>query len=266
MVDFTSFMQNFSQQAGKVTGFGGTAQQYGQPQVYWGQKPTGYEPGTDSLQRGRKPSGVNVDNTRSVDESAIAFYSEWSDEERQAWAKRMYNNGFIRDPNDMEGAFQAWSQAVKRASDVYTFSGKKVTPWDAMSLMEGASGAGGRNGPKTTTSKSTSYNIPTKEDVAGMVTSVFKGALGRAPSDGELSRYTSMLIGNAKKNPSITTTTQTTDVNGNTTSKSTSSGGYSSQAAEWDAMQRAQADPEYGAYQAATTYFNALVSALGAPG
>src|SRR5688572_5952659 len=169
-------------------GMGGLGAAYGQPQVYWGQKPGGYDPARDSLRVGVKPKG---DHVRTVDESAIAFYTDFSAEERQAWAKRMYNAGFIRDANDIEAAFQMWSQAVKRASDMYTYTGgkTKVTPWEAMDLMEGINGGGQGNKPKTTTNKSTSYDVPAVEDANAMVSAVFQNAFGRAPNDAELARY-----------------------------------------------------------------------------
>jgi hypothetical protein len=174
-----------------------------------------------------------------VDEATIAYYSEWTDAERIAWARRMYAAGFVSDPNDIEGAYRAWATAVDRASAMWENGRKKLTPWQAMDIMEGINPNGGPPAPKT----STNYNIPSAEDAAALVTAVFKGALGRDPNDAELSRYRSMLTGKAKANPTVST--MTTDQAGNTST--TTTGGYS-------------------AYQAATTYFNALVSALGAPG
>lgn len=242
--------------------YGTFANAFGQPQVYWGQKPGGYDAARDALRQGLNSRG---DHTRSVDESAIAFYTDFTDSERKSWADRMYKSGFINDPNNIEAAFDAWKGAVSRASDMYMLAGKKVTPWQAMDLMEGINGGAGRK-PVTRTSTSTSTDVPAVEDANAMVDAVFRNAFGRAPNDAELSRYRSMLIRKARSHPRTTTTTQTTDLQGNVTSNSTSRGGYSETAMQYDALQRAQADPEFGAYQAATTYFNALIGALDAPG
>lgn len=230
------------------------------PRVYWGASTTPvYDPARDALTRG---TSKKQELYMGLDQALSDIYT-WSDEERSAFGKRLYSAGLINDPANYDQINQMWSAAVTESAK-YSAVGKKMTPWGVIGLMEGLAGGGPKS--KTTTNKSTSYDIASKEDVAGMVTSVFKNALGRAPTDGEMDRYSSMLIRKSKTNPRVTSTTQTTDVNGNSTSSSTSSGGYSSQAAEYDAQKKAQGDPEYGAYQAATTYFNALVGALGSPG
>jgi hypothetical protein len=92
---------------------------------------------------------------------------------------------------------------------------------------------------------------------------IFQALMGRDPDKNELDRYGSMMTSYAQKHPTVTKQTQTTDIHGNTTSSSTSSGGYSAAGVTDMLSNQAKADPEYGSYQAATTYFNALIGAMG---
>jgi hypothetical protein len=235
----------------------------GEPLVFWGQKANPAFGGEFHGGDRRNPLSPVIIETRTVDEATIAFYQEWSDEERAAWTRRMWTNGFIQDPYDIEGGFAQWARAVQRASAMYMnarpgATRKKVTPWMVMEMMEG--GRPPQDGPKTTTRRD--VVVPNTEDVNATIYSIFKEANGRAPNDAELSRYRGMLTARYRANPTVTTTT--TDPDGNTSS--TTQQGYSDQAAQFDVFKRAQADPEYAAYQAATTRFNALVAALGAPG
>jgi hypothetical protein len=140
-------------------------------------------------------------------------------------------------------------------------AGKKVTPWQVLDVVAG--GAGGGPHPTTQTNTSKSFNIPTVEDAHAATRQLFQALMGRDPDHGELDRYASMMTSYAQKHPTVTKQTQTTDIHGNTTSSSTSSGGYSQGGITDMLSQKAKADPEYGAYQAATTYTNALIGALG---
>lgn len=199
------------------------------------------------------------DSQLGLSEAKLDIYG-WSEEEQAQWGKRLYNAGLIKDPNNWDAMVQAWQYAVGQAGSFYS-KGKKITPWQVVDLM--SKGGGGDAGPRTTHSTSTSTNMPARSDVEATVKSMFKNMMGRDPEEGELDRYVSQAMAGYKKNPSVTNTTATTDANGNTNSNSTSSGGFNPQGVLEDSI---QGDPEWGAFQAATTYFNALQGALGAPG
>ena len=66
-----------------------------------------------------------------------------------------------------------------------------------------------------------------------------------------------------KANPTITT--QTTNYMGDTVTgqTSTTKGGVKEGARQLMAVEDVKADPEYGAYQAATTYFDAMMDMIG---
>lgn len=193
--------------------------------------------------------------------NALAQFYSWSDEERAQWGKRLYAAGFTKNPDDWDSQLEGWKYAVNNASSYYTAAGKQMTPWAFMDMKEAAYNRNGSNPNSPTTSTSTSVNLPSKSDAQAAITAMFKDQLGRAPEQGEIDKYTSMMLAQYRKNPNRTLTTTRTDASGNTTSNSTQSGGFNPQGWLEDQV---QGDSEYGAYQAATTYFNALQGAIGA--
>lgn len=209
------------------------------------------------------------DKRVSVDAAKMDIYS-WSDEERAQWGKRLYGAGVIEDPADWAGMTKAWSYAVDQTAGFNAGGKPNMTPWSFIDLLE-QQGAFDKNleerkkATEPRTSTSTSINaIPTRSDADAAIKTLFREQLGRDPEDGELDRYASMMLSKMRANPGSSTTVSTTDpVTGNSTSRSTSVGGFNPTSMLED---KVKADPEWGAYQAATTYFNALQGALGAPG
>ena len=239
---------------------GGAAATSTGPRVYFGKSFT-YD------RSDRTTTKTPSDDTDSVD-GGISRWYQMSDQERASIGVRLARAGVLDSASDYQGAFKAWQYAVQEAGNFYTATGgkRKVTPWDMLSLLEdNAAAAGGSKGPKTTKQTSTSTNIPSPLDAEAAVKTIFQEGIGRDPSKGELARYSSLLIGKAKANPSITNSTQTVDANGNVSQSSTSSGGLSAAGAQQALMNEVQADPEYGSYQAATTYYGALLKAIAAP-
>jgi hypothetical protein len=189
----------------------------------------------------------------------------WSPAEQQAWANKMYRAGLINDPSNFKDAVAQWADAVDFAAGQYTYGKKRITPWDVMQDRLGLSKlAGNGNGPKTTVNRTTAPMVLTNGDADSMIVTIFQNGLGRDPTKGELSRYRSMLINQVNDNPRTTTTKQTTDAAGEVTSSDISySGGVSENDLNMTLRNQQHADPEWGAYQAATTYMGALESLLG---
>jgi hypothetical protein len=235
------------------------------PVVYWGPQASVVHQNTSgrdssSQEEGDARLGIKnrpQDSTKDL-QGAVNDWYTWSDAERSAFGQRLYKLGLVNNPNDYGQLFSAWQGAVQEASNFYMAAGRKVTPWQAIDLM--ANTAGG--GLKPTTQTSTSVKVPTVEDAHAATKQIFQALMGRGPNQEELDRYASMMTGYAQKHPSVTKTT--TDAHGNQTS--TTSGGTSDAAMGDMLSTQAKADPEYGAYQAATTYWNALVGALGGNG
>lgn len=250
----------FSQLQAEAGGSGLSSGQAIGPRVYFGSAWT-YD------RSDRTTTKYQRDDTDSVEGGVMRWY-QMSDEERSAIGMRLYRAGILKSATDYDGAFSAWKYAVQEAGNFYTASGgtKKITPWQFLSILEGnAAGKAGGGGPRTTTQTSRSVNLPSAADAEAAVKTIFQEAFGRDPNKGELSRYSSLLIGKAKANPSVSTTTQTVDANGNATSSTTSSGGISAAGLQQSLLDEAQRDPEYGAYQAATSYMSALMKSIAAP-
>jgi hypothetical protein len=210
------------------------------------------------------------ESTLDVD-SAKAYYGSLQPEEQKAISNKLYRAGLISDPGNYTAAVSAWQDAVDYAGLLYTKGGRRVTPWDVLQTRIGLADkelakANAIKHPATTTSTIT--DVLTNGDANSMIKSMYQNELGRDPTSGELSRYRSMLINRSRNSPQTTTTTHKygAGLNGaqgdEVSQSSTTTGGFS-QAAAGDLLQgKVHADPEYGAYQAATTYMSALESAM----
>jgi hypothetical protein len=237
------------------------------PMVFWGAgtKTTVGAHNADSRDRAASALGITpgADQTRTLQDAVADWYS-WSPSERSAFGQKAYRLGLIKDPNDYGSVFSVWQSSVQEASNFYSFGGKKITPWQALDVIGGSGPNGGK--PTTQTNTSRSFNIPTVQDAHAVTRQMFQSLVGRDPDANELDRYASMMTGYAQKHPTVTKQKQTTDVHGNTTSSSTTSGGYTQAGLQDMLGQEAKADPEYGAFQSATTYMNAMISAMGGLG
>lgn len=160
-------------------------------------------------------------------------------------------------------------------------NGKKWTPWDVLktysnsnnkygTVVQGeweydaATGAKIRYvGPKTKTTTSRDVNLSSAEDVKALTTSILTQALGRAPTAKEVAQYKSTINAQENSNPSLTTTTQTFNDQGEAVNQSTkTTGGFDQAAQQQLVLDNAAKTPEYAKYQSGTTYWNSLMSML----
>lgn len=200
----------------------------------------------------RAASGAN-DRQITVSEAVGNFWS-WSSEQRAAFGKRLYAAGIIDDPSNFVAMQAAWERAVEGAA-ASGAAGAPRTPWEIIDLWDGLSD-NPREPKKTVVQRQN--DIPTAQEADAMVRQIFRDQVGRDPDEGELSKYRGMVIRKVADNPTVTTTTYDADGNPNSVSR----GGLDVTAAIQDMVQD---DDDYGTYQAATTYFNALLGALGSP-
>ncbi len=210
-------------------------------------------PGATDIARAQS---ADATQTVSIDEAFVDIYG-WTDEERNAFANRLYHAGIIDDPSSWDKVESAWKAAVVGSNNAYK-AGRYLTPWNVVDMWESLGDPAKRNPTKPKEVTSTSYNIPSAQEAEAMVKAIFRDKIGRDPSDGELAKYRSMVVTKAKANPSVTTTTISPD--GNQTS--TTTGGIDLQSVAGDAV---EGDDDYGVYQSVTTFYNALQSMLGAP-
>lgn len=241
---------------------GGARPSVGNPMAWMGQVVT---PGLDASDR--RSGASRVDTTMTVDEAVARFNDPayFSAHDIAQLGATLYRAGIISNPGDYDAIQAQWARAVQDAALAYTVAGRKITPMQMLSnkvaLRAGAGGAGGASRTDTTTS----YSIPSPQDAEALVKNVFQQAVGRDPTKHELAKYSTMIVGIAKSQPSTSTTTSTSD-GSNTKSTTTSTNrGVTSAGLSQSILDKVQADPEYGAYQAATTYFNAMLKAIGSP-
>lgn len=203
----------------------------------------------------------------------------WSEKERDAAYRRV--GEAIGQPIKSFADFNSvWKNAtaVAQQSWAATQGGKKGSPltvWDVFDLAkregakygygDGAGGSGGSGGGPVTT-HSTSSSVEKLSD--GSMWQVLKAtatqALGRAPSNDELQRFAARANDIAVRNPTKTSTTTTTS-EGGSSSHSTTQQGASAGDYQLAAENQINANPETGAYQASTTYFDALIRGLESP-
>lgn len=164
---------------------------------------------------------------------------------------------------------QEWAKLVKMSAQYWAASnGGKIpgvarTPSD---ILNEAAQTGKTAGAVSLTSQQTHSSVDEISDGTawGYMSNAATQMLGRAPTEGELRRFISKAHDIASRNPSITTQTTKTDSKGNTTTSSKTKGG--ADAGDYAAAaQKLASTPEAAAYQAAGTYFNALVDMLDSP-
>lgn len=203
-------------------------------------------------------AGVGTPNTMKLSQLANQWYTmDQADKDKfmAQLAKAGYKTETMSDANMAD----LWASYAGQAA-AYNANGKQMTLWDVLALDAQHRKTAA---PVTTTNTSTSTQISNYQDTHALFQSAAQSLLGRAPTVAETKAFQKQLNAYQAANPTKTTTTQTTDAMGNSTSTSTSSGGTTAAGLSDLAQQQAQQNPDYGAYQAATTYFNALLGAIG---
>lgn len=145
-------------------------------------------------------------------------------------------------------------KAILAAQDEYAMSGAGSTT--------GSTGpAGGSGQPSRTVSTQRSVQKFSAQQLQEAATSIAQQALGRALTKEELARVTASVNKQGKKNPTVSRTV-TKYKGSNTSSSTTTKGGID----ETQVMRsEIEQGDEYKVYQQASTYFNAMMSALRGP-
>lgn len=193
-------------------------------------------------------------------DEVMAWYA-WPESRRRAVAQMMADAGLIESSSNYVQARAVWQDAVEEASQ-YTAMGKQVSPMEMLNIMGGLRES--RGGTTTQTSRSTTE--VSRAAARQSIRAIYQDQLGRDPTEDEMSRYTAMIQGQARSNPTVSTTTTTTDGSGNTTSDTKTTPGYGLDDAQEATRSKVEQNPEYGAFQAATTYFNVLENVVGSLG
>lgn len=208
-------------------------------------------------------------------------YFNWTQKQRDDFrAKGLLSGMLTQGAGDLE-AYSLWENLVKQSA-LYGAQGKEVGPLDILTGYVKGNSKGGwvksgdfeinpatgekrYVGPKFKTTTQTSTDLTDPATARAIATAVFQDLLGRDPGQGEISAYASALAASERANPStMTTTTQYDETTGDAVgSSSTTSGGMTAQGRQQLAADAIKQNPEYGAVQAATTYMDALLGAVG---
>lgn len=220
----------------------------------------------------------------STQEAEQDFYT-WTTKKQADFVSSAVVGGMLKTGSGaLEGA-TLWKKLVKEAAN-YGASGKKVTPYDLLASYVQASGGGNAwtsagvwqintqtgehrySGPGTYLGNGKAQQTDTRTDLTdpdtakAVATKLFQDLMGRDPGQGELGSFGSALTQAEQSNPVVATTTTQYDMDtGQALSSDTSSsGGVSADGKAYIGEQQIKKTKEYGAYQAATTYENALES------
>ena len=202
-------------------------------------------------------AGNDKSNTLTVSEAERKIFED--DAYRAKVAAQMVAAGLL-DPSELNnlGAIQAaWNHVVAQASQFY-LAGNGRTPEEVIRLINIQKKAAAAPVPTTTTDNTTQVqNFDTSAPTD--IRTALQKMLGRAPTSQEMQSYQAGLNSAAQANPQQQQTVTHDDGKGNVTRNVTQSGGIDPTEV---IGQMAQADPEYGAYQASTTYMDALRQAI----
>jgi len=202
-------------------------------------------------------------------DAALAQFYKWSDKERKQWGDYAVQVGLIvPEDNTYDGQLAVWKRVVQEGTQ-FSAVGKQYTPKQIAGLL-GAQGVslsapGSTKTPPFTGTKTQTdqtFSITDPSSAKYNISALFQHYLGRDPAPGELSTFADTLKKAEQDNP-IKTVTDARYVNdepvGSTVTKT---GGVNGTQVLTDS---ARALPEYGAYQAATTYANKLFQAIASP-
>ena len=227
-----------------------------------------------SVPRGRKgddrPMGTTASTQMIETDAQTQFGTLLLDKGKMAeWSKIALDAGLISavDVNDGVKLGRAWDTAVAWAVNIKaaTNGATEVTPFEAAKLVSNNTGSAllaqqqyakdHFTGDKTTTSTTTDNRVNSGSG------DVLHQLLGRNPTAGEKASYQHGLNKVAAANPETTTSVNQYKDGVQTGQTNTVSGGYDQRQAQID---QASQDPNVAKEQQATTFYSALINAIGA--
>lgn len=201
-----------------------------------------------------------VPDVKNYQDAVNQFYT-WDDNTKQQFRAQLALAGANTDQmTDMQLA-KAWESYVAQSGAYWqNGNGRGLTPWDILAMDRTNRE---KQGPTKTTSTSTALDISTRQDAQAIAQSAARSLLGRDPTQSEITKLLGTLNQYERNNPRVTTSESIQQPGGGGSQTSTTTGGVSDAARQVLAQEQAKQNPEYGAYQAATTYYEAMMQVLG---
>lgn len=239
---------------GMLTG-GSTYNNSKDPQVYIGPSSTASALGLGGIgEAGAYASLSTVQN----------MYYQWDAKTKNKFLSQISLAGY--DPSKLKDADLAslWAGYAEVAAK-YNVAGTKMSPWDVIGKDIAQYGTSAVAKARTETQTGTQYNLSTAEDAHALFQSAAQTLLGRNPTKAEIAKFKGTLNKFEAANPTVTTTTShyAAGASSPDSQTSTTTGGVTAASQQLMAEEQAKKNPEYGAYQAATSGMNWLMEMIG---
>ena len=250
--------------------------------VYLGKKRTPLNADVLATGRASKPAqGYREEDDVTTLQEAVNRPATWTQREMDDFI----HQGVIRKVKNfspdmgLDDVMSVWEDMVNMSASMQQ-SGLNITPTDILNSHQSREGQTVRRGnweydavtnepvkyvgPTSKTSTNTKFDLSTREDALALAKNSMAQMLGRMPTSQEVGNYLNLLNNYESANPmQSTTTSQISSETGEETSSSTTSSGGVTQAGRQAMLeQQMQQGKEYGAYQAATTYYGAMMEML----
>lgn len=274
------YLQQFGINANSVGSSGSTTGTRNQPNTVWlGQStvkvPAGFSrrgpesgaPHTYGQPTKVHPGGTKVvQRTETVHQLMQEFYGSWPASKIAALKHKMVAAGVLQPDAGMEELAAKYEAALKLAASMYS-AGRRVTPDDIIAnwLGTGLGGGGPLMKPSVMNRTQKSTDLTDPDSANALLVQSLQNELGRDPTAAEKNAFLASLHEHERANPTVTRSKYKLDpVTGQYSLVSQKhEGGTNPQAFAQEYGE--DFDPEEaGAYQASTTFFNALLGALGA--
>jgi hypothetical protein len=223
-----------------------------------------YGSGVTPRQNAKNPSVYMGADSRiafmPADQAAQLYY-QWTAKTKSRFLSQLGLAGY--DVGQLKDAQLAslWGGYVDVASK-YALAGQNFSPWDVLG-KDIAQRESEVAKPRTVTQTQKSYNLSTAEDAHALFQGAAQTLLGRDPTKAEIARFKATLNKYEQANPTMTTTTSDYLGQELQNQSSTTKGGVSAASQGLMAQEEAKKNPEYGAYQAATSGMNWLMEMIG---
>lgn len=191
-----------------------------------------------------------------------------SDKERADLGARLVAVGMLEEGYNKLDLKKAWAQLVGDAVDENLANPQAMlTPYDMIDNYKAADGSdtGPGGTPKLSNAITRDVQLTTNADARKLLRSMMSAGLGRMPTSVEVDRFQARLNAAQSANPTVTTRTGADDGTTSTVSN-IQTGGIDPQGFAQDEVISTDPESEYGRYQQATTYTNALLAAIRGPG
>lgn len=251
----------------------GTSPGYGNESGALFQSGAAFSDARDSYTAG-KGTSPGIDTTRPSSQVYMDV-KRMSDQDLEALGTRLVSAGALAPGWTRADIEKEWGTLVGYAADWHTANPtSNLTPEDMIDLYYGSGANGGQPASTVQNYVTSKIDLSDPYTARALISNALQDALGRKPSGKEADDFQAALNAAQTASPTITNQTINTspanlDPNGmgykNT--QTTVSGGVNANdfAQQYEANNLAQT-AEYKHYQAATTYYNALLQGISGPG